>query len=176
MNTSQIKFVQLAAPFHVESFVAKSESVKKFLIAATKSNTINLRSINDEGDMDEEAQKVDLSNVIGLSIQTESGLAQVIRSGKGEDGDDDQDNATFVLFNFEELENGWVIGKLKKQVNDVVVDKPEYVIFKKNRLEFVQPSTDAYIDANMDWLVEMIVSDFEDMYPEQDTEEFDDGE
>ena len=74
------------------------------------------------------------------------------------------------------MENGWVIGKLKKQVNDVVVDKPEYVIFKKNRLEFVQPSTDAYIDANMDWLVEMIVSDFEDMYPEQDTEEFDDGE
>ena len=140
----------------------------------------NLLRMDDEG-IEEKPSKVDLSSVVGFSIQMKTGLAQVLMAGTdpeddSQDAQDATDATKLCLYNFEELPGGWVFGKLKHEINGTVVDNPEYIALRHSAVDHLPLTNENYVDAQMDWIAELVFSDFEEKYGDQQTEEFDDGE
>lgn len=178
-KTAQI--VQISVPFYTRAYEYRKGEAKAGVIKAAERGYVNLVEISGD-EIEEEPSKVTLDKAIGFSIQLKSGLAQILFQGADpEDDSQDAADATeetkLCLYNMAEIAGGWVVGKLKRQLNGVQVDNPDYIILRSSKFDSLPMTNENFVDANMDWITETIFSDYEDAHGvDEETEEFDDGE
>ena len=179
-NPKDFSMIEIQPEFYVSTYLFKADELRAKIKKSLDRNEISLREINEDGDTMEEASMVSLKNLVGFSVQLGSGVTQLMHAGKDPDEDDSEPDSErekpIYAFCRSEIYNGWIIGKLAKTINSVEVSRPDYVVVKKEFAKVVENSVDNYITASLDWVIEAIMEDFSEMFPDADQEEFDDGE
>lgn len=176
-NPKDFSLVEVQKPYHVRTFLMKAEELRNRIKKAIDTGNLSVREVNEDGDIMEEAINVPLSGLVGFTAQLETGMVQIFKEGRDpEDTDGDDTEKPIFAFVRSEIHGTWVIGKTLKKLNGVEVDKPEYVVLRADSIRVAENTADNFITANLDWVIEMVVGDFEDMFPDAEADDFDDGE
>lgn len=178
-NPKDFSIVEIQPKFYMQTYLTKTNELRTKIKKAIDRGEISLREINEDGDVVEESSMISLKNLVGFTIQLSSGVTQIMQAGVDPDetdtSEEDEEKPMFAFVRSENY-NGWTIGKMKKSLNNVEISKADYVVVRSEFAKVVENTTDNYITASLDWIIETVIEDFEDMFPDSDTEEFDDGE
>ena len=169
LNNLQFNVIEGVLPEVTEK--AKAKKLMASIIG--KKELVGTR-ISEEGDMEEEQSKVSLAKAHAIVIYVDEEYFKVIDAGKT--SEEEEEEQFFHLVDTVELE-GWIIGKSFKKINGIKVDSDELIAVRKSDASEVPMTADNYIEANLAWIFDRLLEDFEEKYGEgDDEEEIDDGD
>ena len=154
--------------------VTEKAKAKKLMVSIIGKNEFVGTRISDEGDMEEQQSKISIAKAYAVILYVDEEYFKVIEAGKT--SEEEEEEQLFLLVDTVEIE-GWIIGKSFKKINGVRVDSDELIAIRKADASEVPLNADNYIEANLAWIFDRLLEDFEEKYGEgDDEEEIDDGD
>ena len=154
--------------------VTEKAKAKKLMASIIGQNEFVGARISDEGDMEEQQSKISIAKAYAVILYVDEEYFKVIEAGKT--SEEEEEEQLFHLVDTVEIK-GWIIGKSSKKINGVRVDSDELIAIRKADASEVPLNADNYIEANLTWIFDRLLEDFEEKYGEgDDEEEIDDGD
>lgn len=155
----------------------KGNAMKRLCKVLDK-NAIQLRLIDEDGDEEEESSSVSLNNVVMVSFTANSDNVKLYTKA---DVPEDERSEVTVLLSSPTAHGDWTTGLIQKRLNNAVVDSTEYVAVRSEAVNELPVTADNFIDAQMDWVFELLMGDHIERFGEDDDadgedDEYDDGD
>lgn len=155
-------------------------TAKKTLVKLLSKGNFEATSFDDEGDLTEsyETKRITDSTIVVFLDVGSNGIS-LMEKDSSIDSDEDDEGAVFYITDTQEI-NGWLLGKATKKLNSVKLDGDQVVAIRVGSFDELPFNSDTYMDANLNWIFEMLVSDYDFRYGEdindENDEEIDDGD
>lgn len=176
LSTDQVEILN-----GVYSEVFDKSTVRKILEKILSRGKIRMRLISEsEGDEEEDYSNLSLDKTILVSLGLTTDAVKVINTANVPDEEDRIETKMFLTSIYEY--ESWYIGRIIKKINNTICDSAEVVAVRKFSVKELEPTPDNFMDAQMDWVFELLIGDHAELFgdafadAEEDDEDYDDGD
>lgn len=177
-NPEKFKIVELPVHTIISGMLpveVNKNNVKDLIHAVIKQGGFaSYQEMDEEGDIILEEKKMPLEGLVGFTIEQNGQFIQFLKNTRPADASDDEPSAV-ALVNCVTI-GEWVFGKQERKIGEASVGSTDYVVLHLPLIKQLEVNADNYIAANLDWLIDSLIDDFGDKFPDADAEEIDDGE